>query len=192
MVSWTGVTMGTDVHVVAEVRKDGVWHLADVVVPDDRNYWTFAILANVRNDFGFSGVHTGKAVRPIAEPRGLPDDLSEGARRKRGADIDNEESCLCYGDHSFSYVTLQELLAYDLERDVVQSGVVPNQVAELFRATGEKPKEWCGGRSPMDGFERIEWGRPLKEAAWLLPQMIEAIKPLGSPEDVRLVFCFDN
>lgn len=184
--------MGTDVHVVAEVRKDGVWHLADVEVPSDRNYWTFAILANVRNGFGFAGVHTGEELQPIDEPRGLPDDLSEGAKRKQDNDIDEEEDYLWFGDHSFSYVTLQELLAYDLERNIVQSGVVSNEIAERFRATGEKPKEWCGSRSPMDGFERIEWTRPLKEAAWLLPKMIEAIKPLGSPEDVRLVFGFDS
>src|ERR1700691_1564806 len=68
--------MGCDIHPYVEVRKNGTWVKADVKVPDGRNYWTFAKLANVRNGFGFAGCDTGDAVVPICEPRGLPADTS--------------------------------------------------------------------------------------------------------------------
>ena len=45
----------------------------------------FAILAGVRNGYGFAGCDTGDGFRPIAPPRGLPGDVSpevaEEARR---------------------------------------------------------------------------------------------------------------
>lgn len=41
---------------------------------DNRNYDLFAALADVRNGVGFAGVKTGKAIEPIAMPRGIPDD----------------------------------------------------------------------------------------------------------------------
>ena len=60
----------------------------------DRNYELFGVLANVRRD-----------GPPIAEPRGLPDDLSSDARKY----IDD------YGgiDHTPSWLLLSEVLAYD-------------------------------------------------------------------------------
>lgn len=68
--------MGTDIHSVAQVRKDGKWlTVLQDVCGDGRNYDTFAMLANVRNGRGFAGVKTGDGFPFIAEPRGLPDDF---------------------------------------------------------------------------------------------------------------------
>ena len=68
--------MGTDIHIVVEIYKDHGWHLTDIVPSQDRNYRAFAVLADVRNGYGFAGFSTGDAVIPISEPRGLPDDMS--------------------------------------------------------------------------------------------------------------------
>lgn len=75
--------MGCDIHPVLEVKgEDGKWHGKVLCwcsrtgsAPDTegalyihRNYSLFAMLAGVRNYDG---------VKPIAEPRGVPDDASE-------------------------------------------------------------------------------------------------------------------
>lgn len=68
--------MGCDIHVFIEerYRHDGRW----VPVYSEelrvwREYRVFAILANVRNDYG-------QHWEPISEPRGLPKDVSPEVR----------------------------------------------------------------------------------------------------------------
>jgi len=60
--------MGCDIHMITEVRKDGKWQRISENPEKwkERNYSTFAVLADVRNDFHVKGF----------EPRGLPEDLS--------------------------------------------------------------------------------------------------------------------
>lgn len=54
---------------------DEMWeHPLDI----GRNYDLFAILADVRNGRGFAGIVTGTGFDPISDPKGLPDDCSEG------------------------------------------------------------------------------------------------------------------
>jgi hypothetical protein len=119
--------MGTDIHIAVEVRRPDGWHLSDLVVTQNRNYRAFAVLADVRNGYGFAGSDTGEALKPISEPRGLPADMSPELRlrldeneneneRAAPVDIDSEENAFWLGDHSFSHVTLRELLDYDLRR----------------------------------------------------------------------------
>lgn len=71
----------------------------------ERNYRLFGVLAGVRGD--------GK---PIAEPRGYPDDLS--AEGKHWAGMFNAQcvgECVDIGpgDHSFSWLTVAELQAHE-------------------------------------------------------------------------------
>lgn len=99
--------MGTDIHMAVEVRKDGVWqnvtpfrngYSPEPEYYEDRNYDLFAILADVRNRYGFV---------PLDQPRGIPSDASDDVRR------------WCEdGDHSHSYCTVAELLTYDWTRIV--------------------------------------------------------------------------
>lgn len=130
--------MGCDIHLKVQSRqKDGTWKL--VPAPKDiewhnewdrkykkwfgnRNYDAFAILADVRNGTGFAGVVTGERLIPISsELRGLP----KGTRNANGS----------FGDHSFHWLTLQELLDYphwDAMRSV--RGVVSaSEYARTFR-----------------------------------------------------------
>lgn len=166
--------MGTDIYLYAEVKQHDRWVRSKVEIPDDRNYWAFAVLADVRNGEGFAGCDLGDPVTPIAQPRGLPADTSTGG---------------WLGDYSHSWVTLAELLAVDLDQPVIQRMMVSTEAAARYRATGVLPDEWSAWTS-HEGHELIQIETPLREAAWLLPKLIQALSELGKPEDVRLVFGF--
>lgn len=182
--------MGCDIHPYAEVRRNGKWERADVEVPSDRNYWTFSILAGVRNGHGFAGVYTGEPVRPIAQPRGLPIDCTYSSP---DSDVGYGEAGYYWlGDHSWSWVTLSELLAYDLDRANTEGGIITDAQQKALKENGTLPDSWCGGTNRMEGRVHATWQRPLRECAWLMPKIIEALKPLGDPDDVRLVFGFDS
>src|SRR5690606_27440711 len=107
--------MGTDIHCQCEYYKDNKWNWIwkgvskDVnvdykanVLNFDRNYDLFAILADVRNGYGFAGVYTGDGFNYISEPKGLPEDMSEELKKA----IETERVWL--GDHDFSYLTSSE------------------------------------------------------------------------------------
>lgn len=200
--------MGTDIHLAAEYYQEGRWHLAHIELPCYRNYRAFAILADVRNGYTFAGFDTGDPVIPISYPRGLPDDMSEELR----ALLDNEDEeddwqldqedltsildeeeqhHLWLGDHSFSWVTLQELLDYDLDQPVSLRGMVSPEAARLWHENREPPAVVAGYSSQPD-WVHLEWTRPLRESASLISDLIDALTPLGDPPHVRLVFGFDN
>lgn len=114
--------MGCDIHLEVEVFRDGVWRRVPGQVElclicdgtgcvhcdhgklgrsfyEDRNYSVFAALADVRND---------GTVAVIARSRGLPADISTEA-----AELVRE-----YSDHSFSWLTMAEVIAYDWAKNV--------------------------------------------------------------------------
>lgn len=181
--------MGTDVHPYVELRRNGVWeHQKQVNVPRDRNYTAFGKLANVRNGTGFAGCDMGDAVRPISEPRGIPKDTSIIVNEIE------ERSSLDYvslGDHSFSWVTLEELLAVNYNDLVTIRGMVSKEQYEHWLKYNYPPREYCGWCSDPT-YRQIEWQQPLMEVAQLMLKWIGAVCHLGRPEDVRIVFGFDS
>ena len=73
--------MGTDIHSIAQMRRNGSWETVAIgVCGDPRSYNTFAMLANVRNGRGFAGIKTSDGFPYIHEPRGLPADLKAPTR----------------------------------------------------------------------------------------------------------------
>jgi hypothetical protein len=51
--------MGTDIHSIAQIKRDGQWVTVAVAIAGDQRYYnTFAMLANVRNGRGFAGCWT--------------------------------------------------------------------------------------------------------------------------------------
>ncbi|MDO9547147.1 MAG: hypothetical protein Q7J07_10425 [Pelolinea sp.] len=195
---------GTDIHLAAEVYKDGLWHLANADLPTYRNYRAFAILADVRNGYTFAGMDSGDPVIPISYPRGFPEDLSEELRehlrKEEEADKwpdndewldDKEPEYISLGEHSFSWVTLQELLDYDLEAPVTLRGKVSPEAARRWKENREPPNT-AAGFSSLPDWVSMEWQRPLRESAPLVTNLIEALSALGEPREVRLIFGFDN
>ena len=98
---------------------------------DGRNYDLFAVLGNVQNGYGFAGVKTGSGLNYISDSRGLPDDMSAELKSLAEHEEDDNDDGSTYdrfkgeygsgwlGYHSFSYVTLKELLDFfPVGRDV--------------------------------------------------------------------------
>jgi len=198
--------MGTDIHLAAEYYQEGRWHLAHIELPCYRNYRAFAILADVRNGYTFAGFDTGDPVIPISEPRDLPEDMSEELRAMMGENeqcdegpengsedawLDEEPCGIWLGDHSFSWVTLQELLDYDIDQPVTLRGMVSSEAARRWQENREPPAV-VAGHSSEPGWVHLEWTRPLSESASLISDLIDALTPLGDPPHVRLIFGFDS
>jgi len=185
----------------------------------DRCYDAFAVLAGVRNGFGFAGCETGEGFTPISEPRGLPDDLSEELRQVRHRyEYDDTEIHTDFGDHSQSWVTLAELQAVDWEAKYQKTGVV----AYSHWKPTEIPEEYCGGvtgrgivvmdgRDPRDveiirkkaeGYQKdglhvyvkVQWYETVGDLVGSLKtRLIPALESLGGkPEHTRIVFGFDS
>lgn len=155
--------MGTDIHPVVERRSANGWERVRAPSKKDgnssviaqRNYDLFAILADVRNGSGFAGVATGDRMVPIAGPRGLPSDFDSTSPAHTPEECDDPKWCdhaLWMGDHSESWVTLEELLAYDWQRVRRKTGIVslPEYARWLKRGGTGGPREYCGGISGPD------------------------------------------
>lgn len=158
--------MGCDIHPIVETRKDGRWafhkqmtdKLNNYRKGEDglylrRSYDTFAILADVRNGHGFAGCDTGDGFVPISKPRGLPLDLSEevvSSIKGREDELDLEDPHVPWlGDHSQSYLTLEEILNYPhWQATTRKRGVLDLASYFKWKRSGEVwPDGWCGWTS---------------------------------------------
>ena len=101
----------------------------------DRSYRVFAILGNVRNGHGFAGVETHEPLPYISDCRGVPDDATP------------ETLDVLSNEHSASWCTMEELMAYDWKQPIHQVGVVSIQAYASLRGTGAAPEHWSGGIS---------------------------------------------
>ncbi len=150
--------MGTDIHMRVEVRVDGKWQEANANPYRNRNYDVFAVLAGVRNGSGFAGCDTGDPVTPISEPRGLPEDDSAKPYKDPpfgwSSEADDPYYYSCLGDHSFSWLTLEEILAYDWHQAKVKRGVISLAAFAKWDAAGCGMPEggWSGGISGPNVF----------------------------------------
>lgn len=117
-----------------------------------RNYDLFAILADVRNGYGFAGIETGGRFEPISAVRGLPVDVSDEVRAE--SDSWGEDG------HSHSWFTVKELMNFGWkEKGNSHMGVVPakekdvelepwSDSFETMQKEGRtKPTAWAGGIS---------------------------------------------
>ena len=122
-----------------------------------RKYSVFAMLADVRNGRGFAGCDIGSGFVPVAEPRGLPADMSAELKAIHNASDDSDwekryatlnaaygESNL--GDHSMSHLTVRELLDYDWTRMTEHHGVCNVNTYAAWQKAGTRfPEHWSGG-----------------------------------------------
>lgn len=95
--------MGCDIHSYAEKKDDsGRFQRVPVLEPfENRSYGTFGFLADVRNY---------SAVPPIAPRKGFPDDAS--------AAVKEEYESWGMDAHSASWLSLQELLAFNYDAEM--------------------------------------------------------------------------
>ena len=133
--------MGCDIHGVVQVRYDKDGEYSDAgPIEDSRNYLVFAMLAGVRNSYD---------IKPISSPRGVPQDFIGDAFN--------------LGDHSFSWVTLTEVIEWPYWE---QPGWLPGSTIRESCATFRVWVDWLA----------------MRHSTWLR----------DDPAAVRLVFGFDS
>lgn len=174
--------MGCDIHSFAEIKnKEGKWEkVSDHFSLDDwakeyynkekgdspfdrRDYSVFAFLADVRNY---------DHCEPISKPTGIPADVSDEVRESYERWSSDA--------HSASSLTLKQLLDFDYDKKFWNRRVT--------KQTG--PNSWNGASLAEEGEgTTISYRENLGEMFF---KDLEALKELGKPDDVRLVFWFDN
>ena len=189
--------MGCDIHIKIEKRVDNAWvdvpwtssdkrtydHKHDPTGAleisdyfDGRNYNLFGILAGVRQGTW------GDNIPPIAESRDIPED----------SPLFNSTDYKDYylGDHSYSFVTLRELLDYDWDAPYVYHAQVSKDVADEMVKTGNPPTSWCASGT---NCVPVTWQTTRRHAVHEWPdEVLPVLQQLGNPDDVRLVFGFDS
>lgn len=164
------ITMGADIHSFAEVRENGKWKKVGKVFNGYNNSKTDCPFDwRSYSMFGFLADVRNYSKSPvICEPKGLPKDSEH-----LNADYHGEpyRDWIMDGDHSHTYLTLKELTEYDY-----------NQEFEDLRLNGGETGE------PGEG-EKTTIRDFLEEGFF---DDIEVLKTLGSSDDVRVVFWFDN
>lgn len=232
--------MGCDIHIAIQAQNaDGAWveipwqralydheiERGETVAPDiaiapacfdGRNYNLFGILADVRNGYGFAGIETGTGWKSIAADRGLPHDFSENDLLPRVEPIWRDEREPRYlGDHSFTWVTLDELETWpwDVESALLY-GCVPAEEYDRLQREGGIPTSYSGdvmGRgvcvyTPLEyeqakssnllcerPYVRMPWARSAREATHDWPgEIIPWLRELAQGRPIRLVMGFDS
>lgn len=154
--------MGCDIHIHAERREDDHWAYAPMKGKPlgSRSYGVFGFLANARNY---------SAIRPIAMPRGFPEDASGTTRSAYdwwGCDA-----------HTPSWLTIEELLAYDYEQQI-----------EDRRYTRQEAPNFFNGAATCEPGD----GKHMTLREFLGERFFEDLKLLSDGGAQRIVFWFDN
>lgn len=210
--------MGCDVHAVWQAKKEGKWVDVASLWDQDRHYFLFSWLAGVRNGYGFAGVPTYTPVKPIAEPRGYPEDFDveddyhaapiEAVDPRRAQWKDDDDKLpdgryrIWLGDHTHSWLSADEILATPSPDKVWRTGIVERAVFDSWDGH-TPPKKWSGGISgaairvaeaPTEVKEesthvRIWWLQPGDELKYFTDEVRRLKDEHG---DVRVVFGFDS
>jgi len=207
--------MGTDIHVAMQAKKNGEWETIPHQYNEDRHYFLFAWLADVRNGYGFAGVRTHNPIVPISQPRGLPEDLNlddgdslsiadVSMMGRRGEWLEpGEAPSIWMGDHSHSWLTADEILAAPKPGKTWRVGIVSRELFDKWDGHSE-PESACGmiggpgvkiAPSPIDVDEdsthvRIYWVTDEGASVQYFVDEIQRLKDLHG--EVRMVFGFDS
>lgn len=209
--------MGCDIHTVAQIKKydwSDNWYttLLDVA-GEDRDYNSFAVMANVRNGHGFAGVPTGEGWKPLSKPKGIPADYKFNVY----GDDEGQDHDVWLGDHSYSWFTLSEIKNYwntnYRGKSYERCGVVTKNEYIKMKEESRSPNEWSGdvcGQNIVKVAEKvfdianndcthvkIKWNMPTEKCCFYLMAVIKELEFLAKSrevleESIRLVFGFDS
>ncbi len=168
--------MGCDIHSFAERKLDGKWKRVEEPLFFEntepfgwRSYSVFSFLANVRN---YSN------CKPISEPKGLPEDSEYLNEPSDYGNKDTKEDIERDGNyHSFSYITVEEFLAVDYDT-----------VFRNLRGTDDQQFSY-DALLISDKGEETSLREFLGQGFFV---ELDVLKSLGTPDEVRIVFYFDN
>ncbi len=236
--------MGCDIHPVVQVRVSGQWQ--DVSLGSDRSersehpvatqdYEVFSVLADVRNQWD---------IVPIGSCRGVPYDFqvvegfhpcldhsgkvleertgSSGVSWSLSDAMDACQDCIWMGEHSYTWVSLQELLDYNWDAIVHEKMTVlwVHYVKWVQAGRQGFPQEWCASASgsnvvvvaeaelpsvPIEELHnvKVEYGKQVYvKTQTALPlsyicghfcqDVIPWLQTLGESNDVRIVMGSDS
>jgi hypothetical protein len=205
--------MGTDVHAVWQAKKDGKWVDIESKWEQNRHYFLFAWLADVRNGFGFAGIPTHDPIKPISKPRGYPQDFNaeddyylvacvEAIDPRRREWLEPDEAPAAWlGDHSHSWLTADEILAAERPHNIRKDGVLTLDEYKAWDKVSE-PDSWSGGVmgrglvtsmpseiGPETTHVQVSWIRQEDGLDYFVDE-VRRLKELHG--EVRLVFGFDS
>jgi len=121
-------------------------------------------LADVRNGYGFAGVITGYPVKPIADPRGLPDDFQMDGEeghpikalsimdvRRQKYQEDGDPLTVWMGDHTHSWLTGEEMLQYrSAAPTITKCGIISRSQYDEWDKKSSPSSYSSGGISGRD------------------------------------------
>lgn len=208
--------MGTDIHGIWQKKINEGWKDIPSEYTQDRHYQLFAVLAGVRNGYGFAGVQTGQPVTPIAEPKGLPDDflmdgdyhpiesnkIRDPQRQKYWKEREDDYLQYHMGDHSFSWLSGQGMLTwYENAPSVVKTGIVDRKTFNNWDGVSA-PESYClgisgpnvvfaGADSNSDWTHiRVNWNESLKDSlSYFFNEVYRLVREHG---EIRFVFGVDS
>lgn len=215
--------MGTDIHGVFQRRNKETQQWEDIPhnYRMERHYQLFAALAGVRNGTGFAGVKTGEAMQPIADRRGYPEGFQVDEDTHKVATLEHIDPRrreyfaagedpleVWMGDHSHSWLTGEEMLAWFAAAPVVvQTGIISRGEYAAWDKKNPPANGWCGGiggpsivviqdnaveREQTPGWThiRVEWESSLAhELAYFFDEVKRLADEFG---EIRFVFGFDS
>lgn len=184
-----------------------------------RNYNLFSVLADVRNGYGFAGVYTGEQFVPIASPRGVPNDATPEYREevelwgrdghshsyvtlRELMDYDWEQT-----RHGSGIVNPGQYLVYKAKgRPMSWAGdvfggdvkhITNTQMDTFVKENDVQMPDNPFGFDSYSTYTRVSWEETYRDAVGgkMLDNWLTAIRrlaPLASPEDIRVIFFFDN
>ena len=139
-----------DFEIISQEEKNKITREFFNQSPEGRNYTVFALLADVRNGFGFAGCEIFKPLKHFPL-RGLP---AEAYEEMEDSEWYNG------GYHSFNHFTYEELIKSDLwEQPVNEKGYIQIDVFLKYLKAKETnpnttPESYCGD-SWGSGIEKI-------------------------------------
>lgn len=169
--------MGCDIHCFVEKKQNNQWSLIEGLTynasgydsnePFDwRSYRIFGFFAGVRN---YSD------ITPLAPRRGMPENLSE--------ELKANHHDWQWDAHSHSWFLLRELLDCDYEQIVEDRRVS----REIKTTNGSYIDGGC--TAEPGGGETMTLREFLGDMYFA---QLEELKALGNPDEIRIVFWFDN
>lgn len=206
--------MGTDIHCLWQKKnKDGTY--TDIKAPynEDRHYYLFAWLGNVRNGFGFAGIKTHEPIEPLSNCRGIPKDVYVDDSYCHPTTLDcladwqlkyrtpNEPVNIWLGDHSHSWLTWDEITEGKQPKDNIKTGIISiNEFHKWDKIT--PPESYCGGITGpnvivAEHINSITDKTTHVRVQWIdnssLQYFIDIVKQLKAEYgEGRLVFGFDS
>ncbi len=200
--------MGTDIHGVFQKKVGNKWEDIPSLYEQDRHYLLFAWLGNVRNGFGFA------EIIPLSDNRSLPQyfeidgygnhpitslDIMDSRRREYHEDDEPLE--IWMGDHSYSWLSADEIINGEKPR-IMRTGIISIEQLKIWDGISE-PDSYSGGVSgpgivvsnwkevtEKTTHVQIEW---FENTADTLAYFVDEVKRLKNKYGyVRFVFGFDS